>query len=66
MKAFGFPRVVSLLVLIDGLVIASLCTASPASGSPAAAAVAQAPMIQQADWQGPLNLPPRFRNHCAV
>ena len=66
MKAFGFPHVVSLLVLIDGLVTASLCTAAPGSGAPAAAAVAHAPMIQQADWQGPLNLPPRFRNHCAI
>jgi len=66
MKALRFSRhVVSVLALIGGLVTASLCTAAPASGPLAAAPVVQAPLIQM-DWQGPLNLPPRFRNHCAI
>ena len=65
MKALGFSRhVVFVLALIGGFVTASLCTAS-ASAPPAAASVVQAPLIQ-VDWQGPLNLPPRFRNHCAI
>jgi hypothetical protein len=66
MKVPGFSHyVVSVLVLIGGLVTASLSTAAAASGLPAAGVVVQAPLIK-VDWQGPLNLPPRFRNHCAI
>jgi hypothetical protein len=66
MKARGFARcVVAVFALIGALVAGSLCAAAPASGLLAAAPVIQAP-VTGADWQGPLNLPPRFRNHCAI
>jgi hypothetical protein len=66
MNVRGFSHhVVSVLALIGGIATASLCAAAPVSGRLAAAPIVQAPFIQ-ADWQGPLNLPPRFRNHCAI
>jgi hypothetical protein len=43
-----------------GLVAASLCAAAPAAGPLPAATVVEA------DWQSPLSLPPRFRNHCVI
>jgi hypothetical protein len=48
------------LALTSVVVAASLCVAAPAAGP------LSAPGIIQADWQGPLSLPPRFRNHCAI
>ncbi len=43
-----------------GLLAPSFCRAAPASGP------LPAPPVVEADWQGPLSLPPRFRNHCVI
>jgi hypothetical protein len=51
---------VAALALTGGVIAASLCTAAPASGP------LPASPVMQADWQGPLALPPRFRNHCTI
>jgi len=66
LKAFGLKALdlsrsfVAMCALAGGLVAASMCAAAPASGP------LSAPSIVQADWQGPLSLPPRFRNHCVI
>jgi hypothetical protein len=61
MKALGIPYyLVAMLALICSLVAASPCSAAPATGP-----LPASPVIR-ADWQGPLSLPPRFRNHCAI
>jgi hypothetical protein len=41
--------------------------ATPSAGF-AAPPIASPPRVLaiQVDWQGPLSLPPRFRNHCAI
>jgi hypothetical protein len=59
MKALS-RHFVAALALIGGVVAASLCAAMPATGP-----LSASPVIR-ADWQGPLALPPRFRNHCAI
>jgi hypothetical protein len=51
----------AMFALVGGLVAASICTAAPAPGP-----LSAAPSIVHADWQGPLSLPPRFRNHCVI
>jgi hypothetical protein len=61
MRSIGlFQCFVAALTLTSGVVAASLCTAAPATGQSSAS-----PVIQ-VDWQGPLALPPRFRNHCVI
>jgi hypothetical protein len=40
---------------------ASLCGAGVLSPSPAASG-----LLVRVDWQPPLSLPPRFRNHCTI
>jgi hypothetical protein len=61
MKVLGLLRcLVAALALTGGVVAASLCAAAPAVGPLSASPVVQA------DWQGPLSLPPRFRDHCAI
>jgi hypothetical protein len=61
MKALGLlRRLAPVLVLIGGFGGASICAAAPAAAPLSASAVIKA------DWQGPLSLPPRFRNHCAI
>ena len=61
LKALGLSRsFVAMCALVGGLVAASMCAAAPASGP------LSAPSIVHADWQGPLSLPPRFRNHCVI
>jgi hypothetical protein len=42
-----------------------LATASDSRAAPPIALPAGVPLIQ-VDWQGPLSLPPGFRNHCAI
>ncbi|MGO9629801.1 MAG: hypothetical protein ACLPXW_12485 [Xanthobacteraceae bacterium] len=62
MKALAISRrLVSVLAFIAGLAATSAGMAAPASGP-----LAVATPVIQADWQGPLALPPRFRNHCAI
>jgi hypothetical protein len=61
MKGLELARgLLAIFALACGLVAPSLCAAAPASGPLAVASVVEA------DWQGPLSLPPRFRNHCVV
>ena len=61
MKVLELSRnLVAALALTSGVVAASLCAAAPAAGPLSASPVVHA------DWQGPLSLPPRFRNHCAI
>jgi hypothetical protein len=61
MKALGISRYLALaFALIGAVIAASLCAAAPATGP-----LSSSPVIH-ADWQGPLALPPRFRNHCAI
>jgi hypothetical protein len=61
MKALGSSRyLAAALGLTGGVVAASLCSAAPAAGPPT-----RSPVIRT-DWQAPLSLPPRFRNHCAI
>ena len=47
-------------VVACGLLAPSLCAAVPMTGP------LPAPSAVEADWQGPLSLPPRFRNHCVI
>jgi hypothetical protein len=67
MKAFddmkGLGKVLGLalaFVLLGFLATPSVGVAAPPVASPVHAAVIQV------DWQGPLSLPPRFRNHCVI
>jgi hypothetical protein len=61
MKGLELARgLLAIFALACGLVAPSLCAAASASGPLAVASVVEA------DWQGPLSLPPRFRNHCVV
>jgi hypothetical protein len=61
MKSLGLPRgLIAMLVFACGLIAAPLCAAAPASGP------LSAQQVVEADWQGPLSLPPRFRNHCVI
>jgi hypothetical protein len=57
MKAFGL---ILAFTLFGCFAAASTCVAAPPIASPVGARVIQI------DWQGPLSLPPRFRNHCAI
>ena len=61
MKALALPR--GLLALFAGACGAlgpSLGAAVPLTGP------LPAPSVVEADWQGPLSLPPRFRSHCVI
>ena len=53
-----------------GLALALAALGGVAATSTGAAAPPLAPLprmaVIQADWQGPLSLPRRFRNHCAI
>jgi hypothetical protein len=61
MKALGLSRgLLATFAFASALVAASLCAAAPATGPLSAASVVEA------DWQGRLSLPPRFRNHCVI
>jgi hypothetical protein len=61
MKTDGISRYLTAVFSLGGaLGAASLCAAAPAAGP------LPAPPVVRADWQGPLALPPRFRNHCAI
>jgi hypothetical protein len=61
MRILGPSRgLFAVLALIGGIVGTSPCRAVPG-----AAPLSASPVVQ-ADWQGPLALPPRFRNHCAI
>jgi hypothetical protein len=61
MKALGRSRhLFAVLALTGGVVAASSGAAALAAGPVLASG------IIQVDWQGPLSLPPRFRNHCAI
>jgi hypothetical protein len=57
MKALGLA---SALALFSCLAATSAGIAAPPIASPPRA------FLIQVDWQGPLSLPPRFRNHCAI
>jgi hypothetical protein len=58
MKGFGLAPAFALLGF--------LATASVGvAASPIVSPPLHPPVIQ-VDWQGPLSLPPRFRNHCAI
>jgi hypothetical protein len=62
MKALNDLKALALalaFVLFGFLATASVGVAAPPIASPPRAAVIQV------DWQGPLSLPLRFRNHCA-
>ncbi len=56
-KGLGLALAFALLGLLAN---ASVGVAAPPLASPL-----RAPVIR-VDWQGPLSLPPRFRNHCAI
>jgi hypothetical protein len=61
MKALRLSRsLLATFTFACALLAASLSAAAPASGPLSAASVVEA------DWQGPLSLPPRFRNHCVI
>lgn len=61
MKAFALRRgLLALFVVACSLLAPSLCAAVPMTGP------LLAPSVVEADWQGPLSLPPRFRNHCVI
>jgi len=61
MKALGRLRyLVVAFALASGVVAASVRAAAPPAGP-----LSASPVIE-VDWQGPLSLPPRFRNHCAI
>jgi hypothetical protein len=61
MKALELSRgLLASFAFACGLVAPSLCAAASAAGPLPAASVLEA------DWQGPLSLPPRFRNHCVI
>jgi hypothetical protein len=69
MKSFGD---VKSLVDVKGLglalafsVFACLATTSVSFAAPPMAPLPRIAVIQ-ADWQGPLSLPRRFRNHCGI
>ena len=57
MKAVG--------VAVAFALLCCLATASVAVAAPPIASPPRAPVIE-VDWQGPLSLPRRFRNHCAI
>jgi hypothetical protein len=57
MKASGLALAFALL---GCLATTSIGVAAPPMTSP------PRPAVIQVDWQGPLSLPPRFRNHCAI
>ncbi len=62
MSAPGLSRgVLAIFALAYGVLAPSLCTAAPAAGR-----LLSAPFAIEADWQGPLSLPPGFRNHCVI
>jgi hypothetical protein len=62
MKAPALPRgLLALFVVACGLLAPSLCAAAVPMTGPLPAT-----SVVEADWQGPLSLPPRFRNHCAI
>jgi hypothetical protein len=57
------PVKVAALALLAGVAGASVCPAAENIG-----AAARGPFIQvdwQVDWQGPMSLPRRYRNHCS-
>jgi hypothetical protein len=61
MKALELSRsLLATFAFACGLAAPSLCAAAPAAGPLSAVSVVEA------DWQGPLSLPPRFRNHCVI
>jgi hypothetical protein len=61
------PTAASRLNAVKNLAIALLSCAACALASPAAQAADSSadPPVILADWQGPLSLPPQFRNHCS-
>ncbi len=61
MKAIQSSRdLLAMFAVVCGLLAPSFCQAAPAGGP------LPAPPVIEADWQGPLSLPPRFRSHCAI
>jgi hypothetical protein len=44
----------------------ALLAAVPANGTMPMHSSNSTAVVMQVDWQAPLQLPPRFRNHCAV
>jgi hypothetical protein len=63
----GMLRPAARFAATSGIALALLTTAALPSFAGAGALLASAlrrPLVA-VDWQGPLSLPPRFRNHCS-
>ncbi len=61
MRTLGMSRdLVASCVFFGALVAAPLCAAAPAAGPQSVSAAVRV------DFQPPVTLPPRFRDHCAI
>ena len=60
------PCSMKTLAVVFALALPGCFAAASNSRAPRPIALPAGVPLIQVDWQGPLSLPPRFRNHCAI